>query len=140
MYGYLNEKILVQLDTEPQNFEYSPTEIIINKFGVFEKIRSTTLSILMAQKFYAVLNRKRNKGRDFFDLAFLMALDVKPDRRYIHQKLDLVDQKELKRAVLNHCKSLGMNAMARDVEPFLFIPGDTKKVLFFEDLLQAYKL
>jgi hypothetical protein len=91
LYGYLNEKILVQLDTEPQNFEYSPTEIIINKFDVFEKIPSTTLSVLMAQKFYAILNRKRNKGRDFFDLAFLMAPDGKPEMKYIHQKLDLIE-------------------------------------------------
>jgi len=33
-----------------------------------------------------------------------------------------------------------MKTMAQDVEPFLFIPGDIKKVLYFEELLAAYKL
>ena len=83
--GHTNEKVLIQLDTEPQDYVYQPTEVIINKFDVFEKISSTPLPLLMAQKCYAVLNRKRNKGRDFFDLAFLMSLQVKPDMTYLKE-------------------------------------------------------
>ncbi|MBU6274704.1 MAG: nucleotidyl transferase AbiEii/AbiGii toxin family protein [Bacteroidetes bacterium] len=138
--GYSNEKILIQLDTEPQFFEYQPIDIIINKFDVFEKIQSTPLPLLMAQKCYAVLNRKRNKGRDFFDLAFLMSLQVKPDMTYLKEKLDVTTTDELKIRLLNKCKNLDMKTMAQDVEPFLFIPGDIKKVKYFEELLSAYKL
>ena len=94
----------------------------------------------MAQKCYAVLNRKRNKGRDFFDLAFLMSLQVKPDMTYLKKKLDVTTADELKIRLLNKCKNLDMKTMAQDVEPFLFIPGDIKKVLYFEELLAAYKL
>ena len=130
--GYSNEKILIQLDTEPQFFEYQPIDIIINKFDVFEKIQSTPLPLLMAQKCYAVLNRKRNKGRDFFDLAFLMSLQVKPDMTYLKEKLDVTTTDELTIRLLNKCNNLDMKTMAQDVEPFLFIPGDIKKVLYFE--------
>ena len=138
--GHTNEKVLIQLDTEPQDYVYQPTEVIINKFDVFEKISSTPLPLLMAQKCYAVLNRKRNKGRDFFDLAFLMSLQVKPDMTYLKKKLDVTTADELKIRLLNKCKNLDMKTMAQDVEPFLFIPGDIKKVLYFEELLAAYKL
>ncbi len=138
--GHTNEKVLIQLDTEPQDYVYQPTEVIINKFDVFEKISSTPLPLLMAQKCYAVLNRKRNKGRDFFDLAFLMSLQVKPDMTYLKEKLDVTTTDELKIRLLNKCKNLDMKTMAQDVEPFLFIPGDIKKVLYFEELLAAYKL
>lgn len=138
--GHTNEKVLIQLDTEPQDYVYQPTEVIINKFDVFEKISSTPLPLLMAQKCYAVLNRKRNKGRDFFDLAFLMSLQVKPDMTYLKKKLDVTTADELKIRLLNKCNNLDMKTMAQDVEPFLFIPGDIKKVLYFEELLAAYKL
>lgn len=94
----------------------------------------------MAQKCYAVLNRKRNKGRDFFDLAFLMSLQEKPDMTYIQQKLGISHEDDLKRHLLDKCQSLDMAVMAKDVEPFLFIPGDIKKVLYFEKLLVGYKL
>ena len=46
----------------------------------------------------------------------------------------------MKRHLLDKCQSLDMAAMAKDVEPFLFIPGDIKKVLYFEELLVGYKL
>ena len=138
--GYTNEKVLIQLDTEPQDYVYQPAEIIINKFDVFEKISTTPLPLLMAQKCYAVLNRKRNKGRDFFDLAFLMSLQEKPDMTYIQQKLGISHGDDLKRHLLDKCQSLDMSVMAKDVEPFLFIPGDNKKVLYFEELLVGYKL
>src|SRR5680860_249655 len=66
------EKILIQLDTAPHDFEYVRDTKIINKFDVFTQIYTTPLDILLAQKFYAALNRPRTKGRDFFDIVFLL--------------------------------------------------------------------
>ena len=70
--GHKEEKILIQLDTEPQNFNFKPEQLIINKFDVFTLINTTPLDLLLAQKFYALINRKRKKGRDFFDIIFLL--------------------------------------------------------------------
>jgi hypothetical protein len=47
--GYEEEKILIQLDTEPQHFDYAAEKPIVNKFDVFTKIAATPLPILMAQ-------------------------------------------------------------------------------------------
>lgn len=136
--GYKEEKILLQLDTEPQHFAYVPDEPILNKFDVFTKIFSTPLNLLMAQKCYAILNRPRNKGRDFYDLVFLMGKDIAPNMAYLHQKLGIHGTAELKGLLLAKCSILNMDEMAKDVAPFLFSPNDEKKVKLFEDYLGAY--
>ena len=136
--GYKEEKILIQLDTEPQHFDYLPDEPILNKFDVFTKIFSTPLELLMAQKCYAILNRPRNKGRDFYDLVFLMGKDVAPSMAYLHQKLGISGTAELKAQLMKKCNTLNMDEMAKDVAPFLFTPNDEKKVKFFTDYLGGY--
>lgn len=59
--GHKEEKILIQLDTEHQHFEYQLEKTILNKFDVFTSINTTPKDILLAQKFYALINKKRKK-------------------------------------------------------------------------------
>ncbi|MDR8389519.1 nucleotidyl transferase AbiEii/AbiGii toxin family protein [Aliifodinibius sp. S!AR15-10] len=123
--GHQEEKILIQLDTEPQHFDYDPEQFLLNRFEVFSTIW-TTPPLLMAQKLYAIINRDRNKGRDFYDLAFLMGRDIKPNYQYLEAKVSISDPESLKEAVLTKCQQLDMEAKAKDVEPFLF---DASKAL-----------
>lgn len=136
--GYQEEKILIQLDTESQRFNFEPEQKILNKFDVFTRINTTPLDLLMAQKCYAILNRKRNKGRDFFDLVFLMGKNIVPNMDYIQQKTLINSKEELKQKLLKKCNTLNMNEMAKDVAPFLFSNKDVKKVKFFKEFLEGY--
>lgn len=136
--GYKEEKILIQLDTEPQPFEFVPDEPILNKFDVFTRIFSTPLNLLMAQKCYAILNRPRNKGRDFYDLVFLMGKEIAPNMAYLFQKAGIRNTTELKDQLLDKCNTLNMDEMTGDVAPFLFSPKDEKKIRFFVDYLKNY--
>lgn len=136
--GYKEEKILIQLDTEPQLFEFVPDEPILNKFDVFTRIFSTPLNLLMSQKCYAILNRPRNKGRDFYDLIFLMGKEIAPNMAYLFQKAGIRNTTELKDQLLEKCNTLNMDEMTRDVAPFLFSPKDEKKIRFFVDYLENY--
>jgi len=136
--GYRQEKILIQLDIEPQYFQYEPERVILNRFEVFTTILTTPLPLLMAQKLFAIINRDRNKGRDFYDTVFLMGKDVKPDYNYLKAKISVSDPETLKKRLLDKCQTLDMNEMARDVEPFLFDPKNNKKVVMFEDLVRQF--
>ena len=136
--GHREEKILIQIDTEPQHFDYEPERFIINRFEVFTTIFTTALPLLMSQKLYAVINRERNKGRDFFDLVFLMGRNTQPDYNYLNEKLSVSDADALKSVVLEKCQQLDMEDMAKDVEPFLFKPTDRKKIIQFEAVVQQY--
>ncbi|MEX1014884.1 MAG: nucleotidyl transferase AbiEii/AbiGii toxin family protein, partial [Candidatus Paceibacterota bacterium] len=82
--------------------------------------------------------RKRNKGRDFFDLVFLMSRHIKPDYRYLDVKLSISNADALKNELLEKGTQLNMEEMANDVRPFLFENSDTKKVEPFIDLIQQY--
>jgi predicted nucleotidyltransferase component of viral defense system len=136
--SHKKEKILIQLDTEPQDFTYQPEPFLLNRFEVFTTIRTTPLSLLMAQKIVAILNRKRNKGRDFFDLIFLMGRYIKPDYPYLEARLSITNPETLRQALLDKCQLLDMKAMASDVEPFLFHAAEVKKVVRFEDAVRQY--
>jgi hypothetical protein len=136
--GFEEEKILIQLDTEAQHFDYIAEKPILNKFDVFTKIVATPLPLLMAQKCYSILNLPRNKGRDFFDLVFLMGRNITPDMAYLSQKINIATPGDLKHRLLQRCHSLDMAAMASDVAPFLFNSDDEKKVRLFGDYLEGY--
>lgn len=138
--GHKEQKILIQLDTEAQNYEYIPEKPLLNKFDIFTEIFTTPLPTLLAQKFYAILNKKRNKGRDFYDITFMLGMQTEPDWKYLEQKISISNKHVLKKAVLEHCQKIDMNEMAKDVEPFLFRAQDVKRVTMFPQLIdQTYQ-
>jgi len=132
--GHIEEKILIQLDTEPQHFNFQPEKILLNKFDVFTSINTTPKDILLAQKFYALINRKRKKGRDFFDIVFLLKT-VRPNYDYLKQKLNINNAQALKEKVLDEISEIDLQEMSRDVQPFLFDTSDTKMITYFKEYL-----
>lgn len=132
------ERLLIQLDAEPQKFNYIPDKIIINKFDVFIRINVVPLDIILAQKLYAIFKRKRSMGRDFYDTIFLLG-KIKPNFEYLRLKLNLKDKIDLKNRLLSICNQFDFKRLSKDVEQFLFVPADSKKVLFFCDYIQNYE-
>lgn len=138
--GHLEEKILIQLDTEPQHFNYMPEKYLLNRFDVFTQLLITPKDLLLSQKFYAILNRPRNKGRDFFDTIFLLSQIDKPNYEYLELKLTIKNAAQLKERVLAKCEKIDMKEMAKDVEPFLFDASDVKKILYFPEYIKQAEL
>jgi len=137
--GYEEEKILLQLDTAPHRFSYKQERVILNKFDVFTEINVTPLDIILAQKIFAIFNRKAMKGRDFFDVIFLFSL-TKPDYDYLQLKMDIKNGKKLKEKLLTLDGMVDFEKMASDVKPFLFNSSDAKRVLLFIDYVKNLKL
>ncbi len=139
MSGLAQEKILIQVDTEPHNFAYSPDKVFLNKFDVFTQVSVTPPDILLAQKILALLTRKRAMGRDFYDVVFLLQ-KAKPNYDYLKQKAGVSNSKALKEKVLAHLEGLNLKDLAKDVEPFLFQPSDSRKILMFSDFIKQAQL
>jgi len=133
------EKITIQLDMEAQNADYKPDHPFINKFDVFLRINAVPVNTLLSQKIYAFLNRKRVKGRDIFDISFLLG-KTRPDYNYIDQKTGINNSKDLRTKLLNYCDKLDLKVLARDVEPFLFEPKEKSRVSEFKDFIASAKL
>ncbi len=133
--GHRQEKLLIQVDAEPQGFNYRPDRIILNKFDVFLQVYAVPSDILLSQKIYAIFKRRRVMGRDFYDAVFLLGR-TKPNLDYLKLKLKIKDMADLMSSLISRCKNLDFNHLAKDVEPFLFVPSDSKKVLFFCDYIE----
>jgi predicted nucleotidyltransferase component of viral defense system len=138
--GNPDEKIFIRLDTEPQYFDYKQKWKIINKFDVFTEVAVVPQDILLAQKFYAILNRPRNKGRDFYDVVFLLGKNVKPNFKYLQQKSGIKNQSDLMKKMKEKLSTINLKDMAKDVSPFLFYSNEVKKVLLFDKYISAIEL
>jgi len=75
-------------------------------------------------------------GRDFYDAVFLFGM-TNPNLDYLRLKLNINDTADLKRKLLLKCKNLDLRQLSRDVEPFLFTPSESKKVLLFQDYIKG---
>lgn len=135
--GHRDEKILIKLDTEPQHFKYSPERVIINKFDVFVAIKAVPADILLAQKLFAILSRRRAIGRDFYDAVFLSG-KIKPNFQYLSRKAGIKNMKMLKSALLKRCAGLDFKLLSRDIEQFLFFTEEAKKVGLFIDYVRSW--
>lgn len=131
------QKILLQIDTTPQNFEYIPDQPFLNKFEIFTRIFAAPKDLLLSQKIYAAVNRKRIMGRDFFDIIFLNGIGAKPNYLYLEKHLQVHNQKELKEYLLEKTTDFDFNKLAQDVKPFLINPYDIQKVRWFREYITS---
>ncbi len=136
MSGHKEERILIQIDAEPQHYKYSPEKFLINSFGIFRYINTVPSSLLLSQKILACLKRKKEKGRDFFDVVFLMG-KTDPDYSYLREKAGICDKEEMIRALRERVDRIDMKTLAQDVEPFLFEPSQKDRIRLFEQWLDT---
>lgn len=135
--GHQDENLLIKLDAFPQNFKYPAEQIVVNKFDVFSTMSFVPVDLLLAQKFYAILARKRAMGRDFYDAVFLSG-KADPDFAYLKERAGIQNRAMLKSALLERCAGLDLKLLSRDLEQFVFFPEDAKKVLFFIDYVKGW--
>ncbi|MFW6129344.1 MAG: nucleotidyl transferase AbiEii/AbiGii toxin family protein [Candidatus Aminicenantaceae bacterium] len=129
------EKLSIQIDTEPQNFPYSKEQFILNKFDVFQRINSVPIDLLLSQKILCVFTRPRIIGRDFYDIIFLMG-KTHPNFSYLEKEINISNPNVLKKKMLEKCKNVDFNRLAREVSPFLFNPDDAQKISLFPDYIK----
>lgn len=132
-----SRKILIRIDTEAKEKNYEPQRYIINRFALYRQICTAPASVLLAQKMMTVLERKREKGRDLFDVSYLMGL-AEPDFSYIAKCMN-IDQKQFLKLFDDRLQELDLNFLSRDVEPFLFSSEQKERVLTFCDYWKTQK-
>ncbi len=138
--GHADQNVLIQFDTEPQHFNYAPSLYRLDKFDVSFSLPCCSASILLAQKCHAILGRPRNKGRDFYDVVFLLGRNTDPDMRYVKERIGVNNIGELAEALLAHCSKLDMAQQAEDVRPFLFDAALAERVTHFPQLIKQHWL
>ncbi|MGE5352789.1 MAG: nucleotidyl transferase AbiEii/AbiGii toxin family protein [Acidobacteriota bacterium] len=134
--GFQEEKILIQLDTEAQKVDYKPDQFILNRFDIISKIFYSPQNILLSQKFWAILNRKMLKGRDFYDVMFLLGI-AKPDFRYLEIKAGIRNVRQLQERLLSRIEGTDFKQLIKDVSPFLINQSDIKRIELFPEFIKS---
>jgi len=133
-----SRKILIRIDTEAREKHYEPQRYTLNRFALYRQIRTAPAPVLLAQKMMTVVERKREKGRDLFDVSYLMGL-AEPDFSYIAQCMH-INQKEFLELFEERLQALDLHYLARDVEPFLFSAEHSERILTFCDYWETQKI
>ena len=128
---YKNQKILIRLDTTRQKIKVKKEIKILDRFGVTREILSNPIETIMSQKIMALLERKRAKGRDFFDFLWLRTL-TDPDFSYLKSFANIKNENELNNAIQKRIDKLNFKKLAKDVEKFLFNRQDLEKIVNFK--------
>lgn len=133
MSPHATEKILVRIDTVRREKIFTPQVYTLNAFDVYRDILVNPLDILLSQKLLTILERKREKGRDFYDVSFLYG-KTQPNTEYI-EAITGRSMKDIQDAIIQRCATLNFNTLARDVEPFLMNTDQIQRVKNFQQFI-----
>ena len=131
------EKILIRIDSETKEKLYKPHKFLLNRYTVYRQILTAPVAVLLSQKMLTVLHRKREKGRDLFDVSFLLGLTL-PDFKYIIRYLS-IEKNHFIRMFTQRVEELDLEYLAKDVEPFLFFPEQKERILTFREYWEQRK-
>ena len=137
--GHKEASMFIKLDTEKQGYGYESELHRLDKFDVTTDIRVIPLSLLASQKIAAIMGRKRPKGRDFYDLRWVLA-KVMPDYGYLTHKLNISTPDQLRKAVSDRIELFDFTALTNDVAQFLMNIEDAHLVQTFPTYWQTVKL
>jgi len=139
MTGYGEEKILIRVDTFDQQVNYATESFVLNKFDITKLITITPKPIILAQKLWTITNRAGAKGRDFYDIIFLIQ-NTKPDKEFLTVKFGINELSAIKIKIMDYLETLDFEKLANDIKPFILIDSDIDKIRYFKKLFEQTSL
>jgi predicted nucleotidyltransferase component of viral defense system len=130
-----NEKLTIKIDTISQWYDYHPETAVLQWFDIVSPYRLVSKDILFAMKLSALFGRV--KGRDLFDIVYLINLWAKPHLWFCDFALQLNSGDDIKNAIIERISTFDLIALQRDVQPFLFDSNNQSVVLFPRIIEQA---
>jgi predicted nucleotidyltransferase component of viral defense system len=131
--GHRDERFLIKIEAHDQGVTY-PREIKnIRGCGFYFPFPVPSDAILCAMKATALL--ERGKGRDFYDLMFLLG-QTKPDYNFLAKRIGIKNAAELKDEINKHIKITDLKTKTKDFEHLLFNKENNKRILRFEEFFK----
>ncbi|MCP9236672.1 nucleotidyl transferase AbiEii/AbiGii toxin family protein [Lewinella sp. JB7] len=137
--GHREAKLLIKLDTEKQHFEYERSLLPLDRFGIRTEVPAVPLDLLGSQKIAAILGRKRPKGRDFYDLRWILHRSGL-NYGYLDLRFGVSTPEALRQLVADRTAPFDFDLLAADVRPFLFREEDIEGVRRFPEFWQSVPL
>jgi predicted nucleotidyltransferase component of viral defense system len=132
--GHKEERFLIKIECQDQGISYPSKLTNISGCGFYFPCPVPGDEILCSMKLSAMLDRQ--KGRDFYDVMFLLAL-TQPDYGYLFEKHNIRDLAELKSAVEERLKTVDLTHKKRDFEHLLFNRKNSERILLVSEFFKA---
>jgi predicted nucleotidyltransferase component of viral defense system len=126
--GHKEERFLIKIESQDQGIAYAPVITNIRGCGFFFPFPAPSDSVLCSMKTAAML--ARSKGRDFYDLMFLLA-QTKPDYNFLSMRCGIHNLREFKQATGELLKTVDLKKKQKDFEHMLFNKTNSEKILRF---------
>lgn len=133
--GHREERFLLKVEAQDQGISYPREMATIHRLGFYFPIPVPPLSVLLSMKLCALLTRQ--KGRDFYDVLFLMQR-TEPDYAFLQQQKDIANKEQLDAALRETVAKTDMKMKQRDFEHLLFDPRKSEQILHFIDIILKY--
>jgi len=127
------KRFFIKIDSEAQNYNYTPQKNIIQKFNVVTPVFHPALDIMLSMKIKAFFDRR--KTRDCFDIMQMYSLTT-PDFKFLNKKLHIHNKNELREKMLERCNEIDFNHQVNDIKPYLFNNRDARKIIMFPEFLK----
>lgn len=132
-----DEVLTLKFDASPQRYSYTPEVKVLNRLDVIVPVPVASAELILAQKLYAILNRRRIMGRDLYDASYLFGF-TEPDMDYLEQKVHVSSRKKIEELVLKRLAEKSIEDLARDVEPFVPARNDLLRIKLFPEILRNW--
>jgi predicted nucleotidyltransferase component of viral defense system len=136
--NFPKQKIVIRIDTTSQDYNYNKELHLLDKFDVYQNVNVVPINLLMSQKVVALLARKRAKGRDFFDVSYLISKGIKLDMTYISEKLTIQDTSTLRERLLKRAEEVDLELLAENTEKFIFNSNQTTRITNFPQQVRSF--
>lgn len=132
--GHKEERFLIKVESQDQEIKYTSTIVDIKGCGYFFPFPVPSDGVLCSMKITAMLARA--KGRDFYDLMFLLS-QTKPDYDFLSQRCGISNLQEFKEATNKLLVTVDLNKKQKDFEHLLFNKTNSEKILRFGDFVNS---
>ncbi|MEI6050332.1 MAG: nucleotidyl transferase AbiEii/AbiGii toxin family protein [Bacteroidota bacterium] len=131
--GHKEERFLIKIEAQDQGVDYTPTVVNIKGCGYYFPLPVPADSIMCAMKATALLDRA--KGRDFYDLMFLLGQTL-PDYDFLAKRRGIGSPEELKTAIFQILEHTDLNVRMKDFEHLLFNKNNSSRILRFKEYIK----
>jgi len=132
--GHKEERFLIKVESQDQGIVYPPVITHIKGCGFFFPFPVPSDGVLCSMKIAAMLARA--KGRDFYDLMFLLS-QSQPDYDFLSKRCGVHNLQEFKEATTELLKTVDLKKKQKDFEHLLFNKANSGKILRFGEFVDS---
>lgn len=130
--GHEREKLMIKVDYARYWQGQKTRTVLFSRYGFIEQVVSNSLEQILVQKLAAYASRRQVQPRDMYDIVWLYAREVRPDREFMR-----INGKErvIEEARARFEKEGVSEADKRRLRPFLFKEKEAEKIELLGEVL-----